>query len=162
MAFSVKLPRKTMIIFMEKLFLNPWHCSCPKSQVLRTSNKEQDCLSFLSPLGELFSVTWFNLYTFFYIAFLSCTQNLNSCITDCSPLSILLIHLYLKSSFFFHATLYMIAYHFQKTSHFWKSIWLSNSFLMPLVYGFKIINMGSHILFFLPFFSHRLFHTQLQ
>lgn len=42
----------------------------------------------------------------------------------------------------------MIAYNFQKISHFWKSIWLSNSFLMPLVYGFKIINMDSHILFF--------------
>lgn len=41
----------------------------------------------------------------------------------------------------------MIAHNFQKISHFWKSIWLSKPFLMPLVYGFKIINIDSHILF---------------
>lgn len=44
----------------------------------------------------------------------------------------------------------MIAHHFQ-ISHFWKSIWLSKSFLIPLVYGFKIIIIDSHILFS-PFF----------
>lgn len=61
--------------------------------------------------------------------------------------------IHVSSLLFIHSSLYIIPYHFQKISHFWKSIWLSDSFLMPLVYGFKIINMNSHIsssFFFFP------------